>query len=140
MFTQSHVHKVPSCMHGHGCTVSMWYFPQNRFKGGYSSQNLRYFWIMILNISLYSVFCIWKNANFDWRNKQPSRTISYPWHPLSLRSISLSHYPLLAQWPYHVLIDTLEMTAQCTILYQFYTFWIHYSCIFPTMFPYIDIW
>lgn len=36
--------------------------------------------------------------------------------------LSLSHYPLLAQWPYHVLIDTLEMTAQCTILYQFYTF------------------
>lgn len=85
---------------------------------------------------LYSS-CIWKNANFNWRNKNLQELFPIPDTHLVF-DLSLSHYPLLAQWPYHVLIPWRCQLG--VLLYQFYTFWIHYNCFFSIMFLYIDIW
>lgn len=148
MITQSHVHQVPSCMHGHACTVIHdTDFPQNcaDLKVCNLSFDTRIFFTKLeillnndfkLAYILYSS-CIWKNANFDWRNKNLQELFPIPDTHLVF-DLSLSHYPLLAQWPYHVLIPWRCQLG--VLLYQFYTFWIHYNCFFPIMFLYIDIW
>lgn len=98
-----------ACMAMHALWIHDTDFPQNcaDLKVCNLSFDTRIFFTkleILLNNEL--IFCIlyMKKCKFWLKKKKPSRTFSYPWHPLSLRSISLSHYPLLAQWPYHVLV------------------------------------